>query len=263
MYRLINSTPSMKKSYLDTSILQSFLEWPSWLLNITPRPGSNRIKKCHTSKPNKFRDVNLTVIGNNIYNIIMCERLFKITIKHGVKYQFGYTYGVGCQYGTIIIKTLLKLQRNHNLPRWVAFIDLAKAFDTSKHALLIDIFGKYGAPPSLWSKIKRMYGKIIVQIIIGNIEKVTDFKVGVKQGYSMAPVLFIFLIMDFVKTLENGWTSLGLSKAQFSHRDSSPISSGHLASHQHGTFTSGTLFDIFCMLYVYSGAFVFESMTDI
>ena len=80
-------------------------------------------------------------IGNKIYSSIMCGRLFNIIIKHGMKCQFGSTPGVGCQYGTFTIKTLLHLRHNHNLPTWVAFIDLVKSFDTSNHALLIAILG--------------------------------------------------------------------------------------------------------------------------
>ena len=74
----------------------------------------------------------------------------------------------------------------------------------------------------------------------------------------MAPVLFLFLMMAFAKTLEDEWTSLRLSKAQFSRKDNSPISNRQLVIHRPGTLSSGMLFDIFCMLYVDNGAFVFD-----
>ena len=119
-------------------------------------------------------------IGNNIYSSIMCGQLFKIISKHGVKCQFGFTPGVGCQDGTLTIKTLIHLINIHNLPTWAAFTDLVKEFDTSKNALPIAILGKYGAPPRLCSSIKRMYKKCIVKLIISNVETSIDFKVGVK-----------------------------------------------------------------------------------
>ena len=100
----------------------------------------------------------------------------------------------------------------------VAFTDLVKAFDTSNHALLIAILGKYGTPQRLRSAIKRMYDKIIVKLIIGKVEISIEFKVGVKQGYRMAPILFMFLMMAFFEKIEDKWTSLGLSKAQFGRR---------------------------------------------
>ena len=104
-------------------------------------------QKGDTSESNKWRGANIMDIGNNIYRSIICGRLFKIISKHSVKFQFGSTPGVGCQYGTLTIKTLLHLRHNHNLPTWVAFTELVKEFDTSNHALRIAILGKYGAPP--------------------------------------------------------------------------------------------------------------------
>ena len=64
-----------------------------------------------------------------------------------------------------------------------------------------------------------MYNKIIFKLIIGKVEKSIDFKVGVKQGDSMAPVKLLFLMVDFEETLEDEWTSLGLSKSQFACKD--------------------------------------------
>ena len=107
-----------------------------------------------------------------------------------------------------------------------------------------------------------MYNKSVVKIIICNIETYINFKVGVKQGDSMAPGLFLFLMMAFDETLEDEWMDLGLQKSQFAHKDNSPRSTIKLVIHQPGTFSSGDLFDIFCMVCVYYCAFVFESRND-
>ena len=122
-----------------------------------------------------------------------------------MKCQFGFTPGVGCQDGTLKIKALLNLIHNHNLPTWLVFTGLVKAFDTSNHTLLITILGKYGVPPRLCSAIKRMYDKSIVKLIIGKVETSIKLKVGVKQGDRMDPVLFLFLMMASAETLEDEW----------------------------------------------------------
>ena len=121
-------------------------------------------------------------IGNKIYISIMCGRLLKIISKHIVKFQFGSTPGVVCQDGKFKIKTILHLRQNHNLPTWVAFLDLFKAFNTSNHALLTAILGKYGAPPRLRSAIKYTNDTSIVKLIIRKVETSIKLKVGVKQG---------------------------------------------------------------------------------
>ena len=87
-------------------------------------------------------------IGSKIFSSILCTRLFKIIRKHGVKYQFGSTPGVGCQDDRFKIKRMLHLQYNHTLPTFVMFAELVKAFDTSNHKLMVEILNKYGCPPN-------------------------------------------------------------------------------------------------------------------
>ena len=149
------------------------------------------------------------------------------------------------------IKTLLHLRHNHNPPTWVALSDLVNAFDASNHTLLIVILGKYVAPPWLWLAIKRMYNKDLFKVVIGK-------KVDFKQGDSMVPLLFMFLMVAFFMTPEYNLAALGLIKAQFAHKENSPISTRHLVRHVPSTFLSGTLFGIFCMIYVDDGAFSFN-----
>ena len=48
-----------------------------------------------------------------------------------------------------------------------------------------------------------MYKNSTVGLKIGKADPNITFEVGVKQGDSMAPVLFLFLIMGFAETLEN------------------------------------------------------------
>ena len=90
---------------------------------------------------------------------------------------------------------------NHNLHTWILFADLVKEFDTSNPEFVVCILGKYGCQPNLQSAIARMYKNSVVRLIIGNIDTSIPFKVGVKQGDSMALVPF-FTIMDFAEILK-------------------------------------------------------------
>ena len=104
-----------------------------------------------------------------------------------------------------------------------------------------------------------MYKDSRVRLIIGKIDTMIPFYIGVKQGDSMAPVLFLFIIMGFAETLEREWTRNGLTPLQFQQREDSPLSNGSIISHNRRTFSEGTLFYMFCMLYVDNGAFAFPS----
>jgi len=202
-------------------------------------------------------------MGSKIFSSILCTRLFNIIKLHGIKYQFGSTSGVGFQDDSFTIKTLSHLRHAHNLSTWVLFTDLVKVFNTSNHVLLIKILEQYGCPPSLRLTIARIYTSSAVRLSIGKIDTTIHFEVGVKQGDSMAPVLFLFLIMGFTETLEKEWTKNGLHQLEFRSHDNSPRSTGCLTSHPKSSFFKGTLFHLLCMLYVDDGAFAFQSRAEI
>ena len=102
-----------------------------------------------------------------------------------------------------------------------------------------------------------------MRLITGEIGTSIFFHVGVKQGDSIAPVLFLFIIMGFAETLEKEWIRNDLQMLQFRRHDNSPRSSGRIISHPRRTFSEGILFEIFCMLYVDDGAFTFPSRKEL
>ena len=67
---------------------------------------------------------------------------------------------------------------------------------------MVDILKKYGCPPKLCSTIRRMYTEKNVRLIIGKIDISIPFEVVAKQEDSVAPVLFLFVIMAFAETIE-------------------------------------------------------------
>ena len=74
--------------------------------------------------------------------------------------------------------------------------------------------------------IRRMYKNSVMRLLIGKIDTYIPFKVRVNQGYRMALVLFLSLIMEFSKTLEKEWTRNRPTKATFSRQSNSPLSTG-------------------------------------
>ena len=135
--------------------------------------------------------------------------------------------GVSCYHGSCRINTILHSCHNHNLPTWVLFANLVKAFDTSNHELL----ERYVCLLNLHSAIARMYKDSVVRLMIGKIETSIPFEVGVKQGDSIAPVFFLFIMMAFAETLQKEWIRNDLRQLQFCRHDNSPHSSGHITSH--------------------------------
>ena len=109
-------------------------------------------------------------IGGKLFSSIICKILFKIIKKHGVKYNFGSSPGVGYQDDTFTIKKLLYARHNQNLPSYVAFVDLVNVFDTVNHDLMLNILERYGAPLKLRSVIYRMYWELNIVLNVVMVE---------------------------------------------------------------------------------------------
>ena len=84
--------------------------------------------------------------------------------------------------------------------------------------MLLKILERYGAPPKLRSAIARMYSDLKIILKIGKAKAEMGQKVGVRQGDCMAPVLFLFMVMEFAETLEICWRQMGFKMISFNTR---------------------------------------------
>ena len=156
------------------------------------------------------------------------------------------------------IKTLLHTRHNHDLPTYVAFVDLFNAFDNVDHTLMLHILKNYGAPPKLRSSIARMYQDLKVVLKIGKTKDTMSQTVGVRQGDCMAPVLFLSVVVAFSEKLEKECTITGFNMITLQQRSQSPQDIGTLIGHKEKTLSQVNVLTLFCVLYVDDGAFLFE-----
>jgi hypothetical protein len=96
-------------------------------------------KSGDLSDPNKWRGVMRMDVCSKIFSSVMNGRAFQLLEANGTRFQFGGTPTLGCRDGLFVLKTLLTMRKNYNLPSHVAFVDLVKAYDTANHDLLLDI----------------------------------------------------------------------------------------------------------------------------
>ena len=87
--------------------------------------------------------------------------------------------------------------REQQMPLYIAFIDLTKAFDLVSREGLFKILSKIGCPPKLLGLIESFHTNMqgIVQFN-GSISEPFNISSGVKQGCMLAPTLFgIFFVL--------------------------------------------------------------------
>jgi hypothetical protein len=74
------------------------------------------------------------------------------------------------------------MRKNHNLPSYVAFVNLVKAYVMANHELLLTLLEKYGAPPRFVLAVKQMYQNLVVVLKIEKEVQELHQSVGVRQG---------------------------------------------------------------------------------
>ena len=201
-----------------------FTEWQKGQVVPVPKSGD-------LSNPNKWRWLNLMDIGYKVFSSMMCKILFKIIKLHRCSTQFGSSPGFGCQDGRFFIKTALCACHKHNLPTYVACVDLVKEFDTVSQSMMLKILEWYGAPHKLRSAIASMYADLNILLKIRKSKAEMVKKLGVRQGDWMSPVLFLFMTMVFSETLEISRKQLGHKMITFNTRTNSPKDRGTLTGH--------------------------------
>ena len=200
-------------------------------------------------------------IRAKIFSSILTQRLNILIKKYGIRYQFGSTPGVGCQDGIFTLRTVLHTRHNHNLPSYVAFIDLVKAFDTANHKLLFALLAKFGAPPKFVHAIEHMYRNIRIILKIGKAKSQFQQEVGMHQGDCLAPLLFGTFMIAFGLLYEQARNDSSMSKMHFCRSSNSPRDNRQLISDK--SSDKGIQFKVPLLLYIDDSALIFSSRGDL
>jgi hypothetical protein len=200
-------------------------------------------------------------VCSKIFSSVMNGHAFCLLELHGTRFQFGGTPTLSCQDGLFTLKTLLNAHKNHNLPSFVVFVDLVKAYDTANHDLLLKVLEKYGTPPKFVNAVKTMYTdlKVVLKIDkeICNIVQ----SIGIHQGDNMAPVLLLFLMSAAAETLESAWKKANIEVLTVAHSPDNALDAGCVRGHIPPMYLSRrlTIYEIYQLLYVDNGAFPFPT----
>jgi hypothetical protein len=214
-------------------------------------------KKGDKSNPSNWRGIALKEASVKLLSSIINQRLLKILSLYGVENQYGAQKGKGCRDGIFTLRAALETRRLHNQETWVIFADLIKAFDMANHELLFALLPQYGVPPTLTRIIQQLYTNMHVHLTHLQEKRSIPYTIGVQQGDNMAPVLFLFIMQAFAETLEQNWRKWGLDPPEFKFMDRGLKSKGRLLNQS--TAATGTAFNLFYLLFVDDGAFLFNT----
>ena len=131
---------------------------------------------------------------------ILHARLLPIAENLDRESQCGYRQGRSCSDAIFSVKVVVQKRKEHDMETWVLFLDLVKAFDRVPRELLWQVLDKSGVPPKLLRILKSLHQEVTINFEVAGYNKSLNNTVGVKQGDTLGPLLFLFYIAAILKS---------------------------------------------------------------
>ena len=141
------------------------------------------------TEPGQFRPITVTSLILRCFHMVLNSRLSGIEISERLK---GYRFMDGTAQNVWLVRLLLDRARKEKKPLAMAFLDVAKAFDSVNHRSLLLAATRKGIPPRTLAYLTQLYGGARVRLK-GDTEEIAVTR-GVLQGDPLSGTLFNFVL---------------------------------------------------------------------
>jgi hypothetical protein len=171
-------------------------------------------KKGDRTDPNNFRGISLLSSAEKILGIVVLNRIKGQLNQRLLRGQAGFRTGTSCRNAVFVLARKLEAAVANGTPMTTCFVDFSKAFDSLAWDQMWQVLSWQGVPEPILDVIRRMYVGSTIAIRMtpdGMLETPFQQRVGIRQGCSLSPALFV-LVLDFaLRVFEQACKDAGLN----------------------------------------------------
>ena len=158
------------------------------------------------SDPSNYRPIATLPIFSKILERIVYDQLIRFLDKNQIlnQYQFGFRKNHSTEHAILEITDKLKKAIDNKEITCGLFLDFTKAFDTVNHQILLSKMHKYGIRGLSYDWFVSYLSNRAQYTKLGNVKSsLRQIKVGVPQGSTLGPLLFLLYVNDFPNISQN------------------------------------------------------------
>lgn len=154
------------------------------------------VPKVARPTPSEHRPITVSSMVARAYHRVLAARMER-SLPVEVR-QKGFRRGDGLRDNIWLLRSLLSQRTTTCKPLCVAFVDVAKAFDSVSHDMLIRAAKRMGVPDRLIQYIRVLYTGGTTHLKVGGrLGRTIRVGRGIRQGDPLSSILFNF-VMDYV-----------------------------------------------------------------
>ena len=152
--------------------------------------------------PNSYRPISLLPTLGKLFEKVISTRVIKFLDKSNIlsKHQFGFRAKFSTEHAITDIHEKLLKNLDSGLSSCAIFLDLAKAFDSVSHEILLNKLNYYGIRGKAHELFKSYLSGRSQFVKANNVcSSLTNIIFGVPQGSILGPLLFLlnYLLMTY------------------------------------------------------------------